>query len=108
LITLLVQEATKEGLSVVYSPASAEGNKFANNGDTEARIKNDSDAAIEVTIKSQKNCNRGFHHDEVITIAANSERSIGNLEPAWFNNDQGQVEMTYSTVTEVTVAIVQN
>lgn len=54
MVTLLAQTVTKEGLEVVFSPANAEGNKFANNGDTEARIKNDSDAAITVTIKSQK------------------------------------------------------
>jgi hypothetical protein len=108
LISLLVQVATKEGLAVVYSPASSEGNKFTNNGDTEARIKNNSANAIDVTLKSQKPCSRGFNHDETITVSANSERSIGNIEPAWFNNNQGQVEMTFSAVTDISVAVVQN
>ena len=60
-----------------------------------------------MTIVSAKTCNQGFQHDLTVSVAAGSDKMIGPFSADRFNNDQGQVSVTYDAVTAVTVAALQ-
>lgn len=104
---LTVQETTLDGVTVTYAAAGASGDTFSNDGDTRLRVKNGSASAVTVTISSLQQCNQGFTHDVTVSVAAGAEEEIGPFAPVRFNDGQGNVSVSYSAVTSVTVAAVR-
>jgi hypothetical protein len=62
--------------------------------------------SINVTINSQKACDQGFDHDIVVAVPNGGERLIGPFSDR-FADASGQVLITYSGVTSVTVAALE-
>lgn len=91
--------------------ADAAGNYFSNlvssATKTFFRAINGSGSPITVTINSQTLCSQGADHDLAIVLAAGAERWIGPLEKSRFNDAAGDVQITYSGVTSLTVQVVQ-
>ncbi|MBT9131305.1 MAG: hypothetical protein DDT41_01610 [candidate division WS2 bacterium] len=107
-MTLLsVQAIVLTGLAPVYAAAAAAGNEFVNLGREFIHVRNGGAAAITVTINSVAPCNFGFDHDPVISIPAGGDRMIGPFPKFRFDDVNGRVQMTYSAVASVTVAIIQ-
>lgn len=104
---LTIQTAGLTGLTKTMAAASAGGDTFANDGKTVFSVKNGGASAITVTINSQHLCNQGFDHDLVVSVAAGSEISFPELDIYRFNDTSGNVVVTYSAVTSVTVAAVK-
>lgn len=95
---------------VAYVAANAAGDMFANNGKMSYRVKNGSGAGITVTVQSVADP-YGRTGDQVIAVAAGAEVVVGLLDPALWNQRSGNigfVQITYSAVASVTVAIIQH
>jgi hypothetical protein len=103
--TLSVQKASRVGAVPAYVAAAAGGDKFPAGSSRQLRVKNASVASIDVTINSQAPCNQGFDHDLVIAVGAGAEKVIGGLDAARFADVDGYVNVAYSAVTTVTVAV---
>ena len=103
---LTVQNATLDGLDIVYTAANADGNYFTNNGKTVLLVKNGSGGDITVTTDSQVNSNQGYDNDEDAVIGAGDTNSVGSFNKNRFNDSDGYVQVTYSSVTSITVAAV--
>ncbi len=106
-MVLNVQRLTSAGLTPSFDAADPAGDKFANSGRTFLVVKNGAGSSVTVTVDSQKKCDQGFDHDITVEVPAGSEKWIGPLDPNRFNNSSGQVEVSYSAATSVTVAAVQ-
>jgi hypothetical protein len=102
---LSVQEITIDGTVVTFAAAAGGGDTFPNTGKEILVVKNDSASSITVTIDSQAECSFGFDHDPVITVGAGVSREIGPFKPQRYNDADGMVNVSYSAVTTVTVAV---
>ena len=94
------------GLDVSYAAANADGNFFENNGKTVLLVKNASGGDITVTTDSQTNSNQGYDNDEDAVIGNGEIGCIGKFSKNRFNDSDGNVNVTYSGVSSVTVAVV--
>ncbi|MBC7193861.1 hypothetical protein [Marinobacter sp.] len=103
---LNVQKASLTGLAPTFVAASAGGDSFVNDGKTVLHVKNGGASEITVTVNSQQPCNYGFDHDVTVAVPAGGERIIGPFRQDRFNNSDGQVMVSYSAVTSVTVAAI--
>lgn len=101
---ITVQKASLSGVTAALVAASAGGDKFVNDGDTLLHVKNGSGAGITVTVAAVSRCSHGSFHDSVSTVAAGATTVIGPFPQNRFNDVSGQVSVTYSAVTTVTVA----
>lgn len=95
------------GTSLQFTAASVDGDEFPNDGRTLFIVKNGGTTAITVTVNSQKKCDQGYDHDVVVNVGTSAEIVIGPLPTDRFNNTSGRVNVTYSDVTNVTVAAVK-
>lgn len=103
---LTVQSVSTSGKTITYSTAAAGGDAFANNGMTVFRVKNGGASPITVTINSVKKCSYGFDHDVVVTVNPSEEKAVGTFDRERFSDDTGNVQVTYSAVTSVTVCAI--
>lgn len=106
--TLAIQQMTSSGLEATYASAAAGGDKFANNGKTFIHVKNGDGSDKTVTITSQvTEPPAGTAAANIaVTVTAGEERMIGPLNQNGFNDSNGDVNVTYSAVTSVTVAAI--
>ncbi|MGM0409460.1 MAG: hypothetical protein ACQEQF_01755 [Bacillota bacterium] len=103
-----VQNANLDGSELTYTAASAEDTFNNNSNDIELLLKNSDTASHTVTIVAQKDCNHGFLHDEEIEVSADSTFVVRDIERSRFNDDQGQVHITYGgDETNFEVAVVK-
>jgi hypothetical protein len=101
---LTVQQIVRTGLNPSYQAAAGGGDSIPNSaGRVFLHVKNGGGSSINVTLNSQTNCDQGFDHDEVVAVPNGGERIIGPF-PARFQDSSGNVQVTYSAVTSVTVA----
>lgn len=105
--TLTVQKAVGTGLTPSYSAAAGGGDQFANSGKAMLHAKNGSGGSITITVNSQVNCSQGFDHDFAVAIPAGEERMIGPFPKSRFDDANGNVQITYSAVTSLTVAVIE-
>jgi hypothetical protein len=109
--TLSAQTTAVSGTAITFSAASGGGDKFANSGNERLLVRNDDASSVTVTIDSPGTCNFGAaadsNHDLVVTVAAGAEKWIGPFSQDRFNDSNGFVNITYSGVTSLTVAVVR-
>lgn len=105
--TLSVQRAVLTGLNPTYAAAGAAGDEFVNSGKAVLHVKNGSAGSINVTINSQTPCNYGVDHDLVVAVPAGAERIIGPFAKSRFNDASEKVQISYSAVASVTVAVLE-
>ena len=103
---LTVQKIALTGISPVYNAAGSGGDTFSNNGRTYLHIKNASGSAITATIDSKALSNYGTDVDIVVSVAAGGEKIIGFLDPIRFSSSLGIANITYSSVTSVTISLI--
>lgn len=105
--TLNVYRVDLDGGKPAFVAASAGGDNFVNSGKAFLIVKNGGTEAVTVTINSQTPCNYGFDHDIQVSVGAADESWIGPFPKARFNDQNANVQITYSGVTSVTVAVVE-
>jgi len=105
--TLTVQQAVIAGLTPSYGAAAGGGDQFANSGKAMIHVKNGGGGSINVTVDSQVACSQGSDHDAVVAVGAGVESMIGPFPKARWNDSSDNVQITYSGVSSVTIAIVE-
>ena len=106
-----IQQITETGGSVTYSAAtSGDGDVADNGGSTFLHIKNGGGGSITATITAQTTSIDSSIYGDLtkanasIAVAAEGEAFIGPFKPSAFNDSNGQIAITYSGVTSVTIA----
>jgi len=102
---LTVNLITTSGVAYSLISANADGNYFDNNGYTFFVISNGGGSPITVTIDSKATCNFGVDHDIEVSVGAGATKIIGPFNVARFNDAEGEVNVTYSDVSSVTVGV---
>jgi hypothetical protein len=109
--TLSVQTAAIAGTAVTFAAAAGGGDQFANSGNERFVVKNGGGSPITVTIDSPGTCSFGTTanaaHDLAVAVAAGAETMIGPFATDKYSDSNGNVQITYSGVTTVTVAVVR-
>jgi hypothetical protein len=103
---LAVQQVSLTGIEPTFVAADSLGDSFTNHGRTIFHVKNGDAAAKSVTITSNP-CNYGEIHDVVVSVPAGEERQIGAFNERRFNDDNYEVNVSYDSVTSVTVAAIK-
>ena len=94
--------------ATVYATASGGGDYFANPSTGRAYIIVDTSAsATTVTIASQATCSQGGTHNIALAVGATEMCIIGPFATARFNDANDRVQLTYSTATDVRIAVLQ-
>ena len=108
---LTLQQITEAGDSgVTYTSAEAGGDTADNGGTTFLHIKNGSGESITVTITAETtSVDSNIYGDLTkanasIVVSASGEAFIGPFKPSAFNNNDGEIAITYSGVTSLTIA----
>lgn len=111
---LTLQTIVEAGLEETFVAAAGGGDFFQNNeADVFLHVKNDdaSDTTITVTAQDVVQAVPGFGDltkaDAVVVVTAGEERMIGPFPKQAFNDSAGDVQVTYSGVTSLTVAAVR-
>jgi hypothetical protein len=104
---LTVQSVSLAGLTPVYGAAAAGGDAFVNSGKDFIHIKNGHTSPQTVTVNSQGACSQGFDHDVAVSVTNAQERMIGPFPKDRFNDAADKVQLTYSGVVALTIAIVR-
>lgn len=107
---LTVQKPSLTGTVVVEAAAGAGGDSFPNTGAESFVVNNGGGAPITVTFHAGPNpCSFGLSggtaHDLAVAVAAGERRVIGPFPVMRFNDASNNVQVTYSAVTTVTVAV---
>lgn len=101
---ITVQNITTTGLTPVAGvAAAAAGDTVTNDGLTYIEIEDTGTTAPTVTIASQVQCDQGSTHDISVAVPSGGIKFIGPFPPNRFNNVDGQLEVTYSSETDVTI-----
>ena len=107
---LTLQQITEAGGSVTYSAAAGGGDTADNGGSTFLNIKNGGEDGITVTITAQTTSVDASIYGDLtkanasIVVAGLGEAFIGPFKISSFNNADGEIAITYSAVTSVTIA----
>lgn len=113
--TITVNNSSLSGLIIndQLTAAAGGGDVFANDGKTYFVVNNGSGASINVTFTAQNTSvsKSGYGNvsitDTVVAVDAGDETIIGPFPTARFNNTSGQVSVSYSSATSVTVAAIR-
>lgn len=114
---LTVQKIDEDGLAVTFTAAGASGDKIDNTGPnrgaSKLMIKNDSAGSVTVTITAQRSSISDAQYgdrpvsDRTVAVAAGAITIIGPFAPYVFNDASGDVNVSYSATTSVTVAAIK-
>lgn len=100
--SLTVADVNPAGVTPTFAAATSGGDQFANDGRTFIEVKS-SGAPCTVTVASQQACSQGSTHNDTITVASAGDKMIGPFDTNRFNDANGNVQVTYSAVTNITV-----
>lgn len=104
---LSVQRAVLTGLAPTFVAASAGGDSLPAAGAASFIVKNGSASAVTVTIATPGKTEFGLDQpDLTISVPAGGERHIGPLTHKLANPETGVIDVTYSAVASVTVAVI--
>lgn len=106
--TLTAQVPTQAGITPTYAAASAGGDQVACDDRLYLHVKNTNAATRDVTIATPGNVDGLAIADNVITVAATTgDRIIGPLKASLYADANGFAQITYSAVTNLTVAAIR-
>lgn len=105
--TKTVQIVSLTGLTPAYTACTAGGDEFVNSGREFIHVKNGHTSPQTVTVNSQEACDQGADHDIVVSVTNAEERMIGPFPKGRFDDTAGKVQLTYSGVTALTIAVVR-
>jgi hypothetical protein len=109
--TLTAQKITDQGVIATIASANAGGDEFLNTGLEFLFVQNSHSGSQTVTVTAQVT---NIHHQQfgtvikqniVKSVAAGGEAFIGPFKQAAFNDSNHKVQITYSAVTDLNVAV---
>lgn len=106
---LATQEITLAGLGAAYSAAAGGGDTFTPGEDVVLHVKNGGVAPITVTVVTPNTSVGGLAIADSVTSVPNAgDRFIGPFPAQHFaRSSDGKVDITYSGVTSVTLAVLK-
>lgn len=110
---LTVESIVEAGLNATDNAADAGGDNFANSGAEVIHVKNGGGGSVNVTATAQQTTQTVAAFgtmtkaDAAVAVPAGEERFIGPFPKGAFNDAGGLVQLTYSGVTSVTVAVLK-
>jgi hypothetical protein len=111
---LTLQTIVEAGVTPSYASAAGGGDTAKNdNGDVFLHVKNGSGGALTVTVTAQKTSaitpgmGSTTKSNVAVSVGAGSEEMIGPFAPLAFNNASGNLAITYSGVTSLTIAAIK-
>lgn len=105
--TLTSIKPTFAGVNLAPVAAAAGGDQFLNDGNVLIYVKNGGGSSINVTVTAPGTPGGLTITNPVVAVPAGGEKILGPFPPQYFNNASGFVNLTYSGVTSVTVAVIQ-
>lgn len=102
-------EPARSSNELAGAAANADGNWFTNSGQEMLVIEhtNGSGSDVTLTIVTQETVDDEAVGDKGITITKGKRYLIGYFPTAWYNDGNGRVQLTYSAVTDITVAVIK-
>lgn len=104
--TLTAIVPTFAGVVLGAAAAAGGGDKFVNTGNELLYIKNGGVGSITLTLDAQTVAGLTIT-DPTVAVAAGAEKIVGPFDPRYFTDATGFLNLTYSGVTSVTVAVIQ-
>jgi hypothetical protein len=105
---LTAQNIARSGLSESFAAATVSGDTFVNDERTFLHIKNTNAATRDVTVTPSRLVDGRAASPLVVTVAAlTGDVLIGPFPAADYNNTDNVVSITYSAVTNLTIALVR-
>lgn len=101
--TLAVVQSIRDGVNVALTAAAGGGDEFANTGREALMVSNGSGAPITVTIETPQEVDELDVADRDVVVPAGETRLIGPFPKGTYNDADGMVQITYSSVTTVLV-----
>lgn len=105
---LTVQPMTRTGVVPSYASADVAGDSVAISGKEFLHIKNGHSSPITVTIASNQDSNYGTDEDVAVVVANASEAMVGPFRKARFADGNGNMAITYSLITALTIGVFRN
>jgi len=105
--TLTAQTVVRAGLKATYASCAAEGDEFVNTGDEFIHIINAAVADQTVTIATPATVDGLAVADRAVVITASEERMIGPFPSSTYNDSAAKVQLTYSAVVTLTIAVLK-
>jgi|DEB19_MinimDraft_3_1074340.scaffolds.fasta_scaffold00464_5 hypothetical protein len=108
--TLAVTNLSSSGVTQTLAAAAGGGDVFPNDGKTIFVVNNGSGGSINVTFTAQTTSAEKpgmediTYSDKVVAVANGAIKMIGPFATGTYNNPSGQVAVSYSSATSVTVA----
>ena len=103
--TLTVQEITRDGVLLSLTAAASGGDQFHNDGDQFVAIYNNSGGDVVVSATIQKDVDDVTPDPKAITVGDGETRFFGRFPTDIYNDANGYVQLTYDSVTDVSVAV---
>lgn len=103
--TLTAQTIVRAGLEATYAAAAGGGDEFVNTGVEVLHVKNASVGDITVTVVSQATVDGLAVADRAVVVTAGEERFIGPFPTNVYNDANQKIQVTYSGVTTLTIAV---
>lgn len=104
---LTVQTAAMAGITLTAQTPAGGGDSFANDGDTVVFFYNQSGSPITVTFDAAGGDEGLTLTDPTCEVPAGGAYVAGPFEMEWFNDANGNVNMTYSAVTSLSVFVLK-
>lgn len=107
-VSLPRQQLSDSGLAVAYSMAVVDGHAVENDRKLILHVKNDSEADIEVVIRTGFTWNGLKLSDRVVTVPHNGAVFIGPFDKDTYNQPStNQIHIDYSSIEGVSIAALQ-
>lgn len=104
---LNVQESTRAGISLTHNAVNGGGDSYLNDGNVATYFRNSSGAPITVTFTISKTVEGSTPAGRVYSVPATSDLFIDPFPEPEYNDVNRRVNMTYSTPTGLTLALVK-
>jgi hypothetical protein len=106
-LTVATAVRTTNGVNLVGVSAAGGGDVFPNTGSEVVVIKNGSGSPITLTVVTPATVDGLAVADLTASIGAGETRMVGPFPTAVYSDGSGNVSLTYSAVTTVTLAVVK-
>ena len=105
-VTVAVENIDQDGLDPAHTGSLSASNnyKFRNDGRLFLYVTNGGGSDCDVTISTPGSEGGNAIADRVVVVTAGEDRMIGPFQPRLFNDPDGDIDVTFSFITSVTVA----
>lgn len=105
--TITVQAITRDGLEMTTEGCVGGGDEFINEANAFVFIDNQSGADKTVRFTIQKLVDGEIPPKKMVVVTLGEKRRIGDFPPDIYNDPDGKVQITYTAVTDLFIAVMK-